>query len=99
MAQAFLVDWTVPADDSLAAFFAEAPIFMVSTAPDWTIRRISGHFARALGHDADSLQGRPFSQFPEFVFESYNKAVQNGVFLLLPSRGAAEDESLLRSIR
>lgn len=62
MAQAFLDDWTVPADDSLAAFFAEAPIFMVSTDPDWTIRRISGHFARALGHDPDSLQGRRFSQ-------------------------------------
>lgn len=61
MAQAFLDDWTSRADDALGIFFAEAPIFMVSAAPDWTIRRISGHFAGALGHDPDALRGRPFT--------------------------------------
>ncbi len=61
MAQAFLDDWTSRADDALGIFFAEAPIFMVSAAPDWTIRRISGHFAGALGHEPDALCGRPFT--------------------------------------
>lgn len=61
MAQALLDDWTSRADDALGVFFAEAPILMVSAAPDWTIRRISGHFAGALGHDPDALIGRPFT--------------------------------------